>query len=399
MTERANVYIMTMKRIRLLHTADIHLDTSYKALGCPARIGEQLREAQRRVFTRIVETARQWPADALLIAGDLFDGPELSDATVDMTLEAFEQLAPIPVYIAPGNRDPFTDTSPYALEIWPENVFIFKPGGWQSVAHPAIPLIVHGIGCDGENASGAWFKELRIEDDGHAHVALAHGTERKLKPSSGNIFAPFKTEDIVQENLAYLALGHFHVMTELDAECGTTLRYPGAPQGRGYDDAGDRHFLQIELDAENGGAPSVRVTPVVSQEIVFTVHEIPCTVDASPEQLIAALPDSAHPCVARLRLTGTAPTPVQEFLDACREIACSRFLHFEIVNELTPVSHIPSLEAGNCCQAKFFQTLGERIAEAPDEGTAMLELFTRDIAVCACRGNDLPTPGNQEDGP
>ena len=389
---------MAMKRIRLLHTADIHLDSSYKALGCSARVGEQLRETQRRVFAHIVETARQWPADALLIAGDLFDGPEVSDATVDMVLEALEQLAPIQVYIAPGNRDPFTNTSPYALEIWPENVFIFKPGGWQTVLHPALPLTVHGIGCDGENASGAWFKELRIERDTRVHVAVAHGTERKLKPASGKTFAPFDAADIVQTNLTYLALGHFHGRAEMDAECGAVLRYPGAPQGRGYDDAGDRHFLQVELDFEDGGPPSVRVTPVASQEVLFAVHEMSCTIDATPESIIETLPEPEHPCVMRLRLTGAAPMPVQKFLDACREIARSRFLHFEMINELTPVPHIPSLENGNCCQAKFFQTMGERITDAPDEEAAMLELLARDLAVCACRGDDLPTPGSQEDG-
>ncbi|MCK5861916.1 MAG: metallophosphoesterase, partial [Candidatus Hydrogenedentes bacterium] len=62
-----------MKRIRILHTADLHLDASFASLGVNASLGNKLRAAQRSVFSRIMERARDWPADLVVISGDLFD--------------------------------------------------------------------------------------------------------------------------------------------------------------------------------------------------------------------------------------------------------------------------------------------------------------------------------------
>ena len=143
----------TMKRIRILHTADIHLDASFASLGVNAHIGNQLRAAQRRVFSSIVGRARDWPADLVLISGDLFDSPEVKSETVAFVTEALEHLAPIPICIAPGNRDPYIENSPYATTLWPENVTIFTPGEWQQSPLSSQDIFVHRIGCDGKDES------------------------------------------------------------------------------------------------------------------------------------------------------------------------------------------------------------------------------------------------------
>lgn len=381
-----------MKRIRLLHTADIHLDSAFAALGCGSRVGDQLREAQRRVFAGIAETARQWPADAVLIAGDLFDAPHVSDGTVDFVIETLERLSPIPVCIAPGNRDPFVAASPYAIEEWPDNVIIFRPDSWQAYAHPQLPLTIHGIGHDGQDASGARFKTLRIESDDRAHIVLAHGTEQTLKPASSKSFAPFDADDITRENPAYLALGHFHERVEKDVDRGALLRYPGSPQGRGFEEAGERCFLKVEMDCGGDMPPSVHVTPVSSHEILFADYEIACGGGDAWDELDALLPDPGVPCVARLRLTGEAPGSMPGFMEAVQEKARKRYLHAVIVNELHLPAALAGQGGGNCSIDKLLAALDARIADAPDRDTIMREQGVRDLAMRACRGEALPLP-------
>ena len=92
--------------MRLIHTSDIHLDRSYSSEGFPPRLGNRRRQGLRQVFQKIMERASAWPADAVLIAGDLFDREYVSRDTVSFLHESFSRLAPIPIFIAPGNHDP-----------------------------------------------------------------------------------------------------------------------------------------------------------------------------------------------------------------------------------------------------------------------------------------------------
>ena len=131
--------------MKLIHTADIHLDASFAASGLPLGFGNRRRQALRRVFERILTRAQAWPADAVLIAGDLYDHRRISRDTIAFLREQFERIRPIPILIAPGNRDPFTPASPYASEAWPANVFIFGEPRWTAHELHHVPLTVHGL--------------------------------------------------------------------------------------------------------------------------------------------------------------------------------------------------------------------------------------------------------------
>src|SRR6185436_20063981 len=119
--------------MRIVHTADIHLDMCFSPLGLPAGFGNRRRQSLRDVFRRVVRRAGEWPADALLIAGDLFEADRVSRDTIAFLVSEFRAIPQVPVFIAPGNHDPFTPASPYATEQWPKNVTIFRSASWESV--------------------------------------------------------------------------------------------------------------------------------------------------------------------------------------------------------------------------------------------------------------------------
>jgi len=122
---------ISIHMIRLIHTADIHLDSCFAGTGMRAGFGNRRRQNLRDVLTSIVARAGDWPADALLIAGDLFEGDRISHDTTQFLSGLFESIPHVPVFIAPGNHDPFTPDSPYATMTWPENVAIFDSPQWQ----------------------------------------------------------------------------------------------------------------------------------------------------------------------------------------------------------------------------------------------------------------------------
>ena len=67
---------------KILHTADIHLDSPLRSLALrDPDLRDQVHTATRSAFTRIIDTAIAESVNALLIAGDLFDGAERSART------------------------------------------------------------------------------------------------------------------------------------------------------------------------------------------------------------------------------------------------------------------------------------------------------------------------------
>jgi len=55
--------------MRLIHTADVHLDMCFASAHTPPGFGNRRRQSLRDVFHTIIRRAGEWPADVLLIAG------------------------------------------------------------------------------------------------------------------------------------------------------------------------------------------------------------------------------------------------------------------------------------------------------------------------------------------
>ena len=68
--------------IKILHTADVHLDSPLKSLALKdEELKATVQTATRTAFTRMIDFALDEGVSALLISGDLFDGAERSAKT------------------------------------------------------------------------------------------------------------------------------------------------------------------------------------------------------------------------------------------------------------------------------------------------------------------------------
>ena len=243
--------------LNIFHLADIHLDAAFSDPPLPPEYGEMrrldIRETVASVFRRVWE---ERPA-AVLIAGDLFAARYVTPETVTFFRELCERSAPVPVLITPGNNDPFTEDSPYAILPWPDNVVIFDRPEWQCWQYPELPLAVHGFGYRGKDTAGDIFCRLRVPRDGRFHVAVGHGTERNHAQEGVKPRATFSLSDILQPGLHYLALGHVHRLDPVAQESGFQAWYPGPPEPLDFDETGPRGFLEVHLDGHPDRDPRV----------------------------------------------------------------------------------------------------------------------------------------------
>ncbi len=127
--------------VKIVHAADFHLDSAFGALRADkARLR---RQESRALLSRLSELVNARGADILLLSGDLFDGETVYRETLE-ALAASLGAMHARVFIAPGNHDPYSARSPYALPIWPSNVHIFTSGEIERVVLPELSCAVYG---------------------------------------------------------------------------------------------------------------------------------------------------------------------------------------------------------------------------------------------------------------
>ncbi len=360
--------------------------------GAPAGFGNRRRQAVRDVFLRILQRAKEWPADAVLIAGDLLDYERASRDTVVFLQEEFKRLAPIPVFLAPGNHDPYTVISPYATEEWPSNVTIFHRSEWTAHALAAIPLTVHGFGFDGPDISVNPFGNLQIPRDDRVHVAVGHGTAMGSAPSEMGAYAPFSPALAADHRLAYLALGHFHGMKAIEAPFGTVMYYSGAPEGHGFNECGLHYFLEVELDAGR-----VQVNPVPSCQSLYEVYTVDCSAFVSKQQAIDAIralaPQDGRSRIARIWLTGSCADAWRGEALVIRDSVAPLFEYLDLVDELEPAEDFEMLARDETSLGVFVRRMLKESDMVAEPAKRRMLARALEVGVAAFRDRPLPIRG------
>src|SRR5580693_7690871 len=109
---------------RILHIADVHLETAFG--GHEPAFGAKRRAQLRVAFERALALARERGVDAVCIAGDLYEDRHASPDTAAYLRRCLGDLAPIRVFLSPGNHDPCAAGSVYRqMQPLPENVVLF----------------------------------------------------------------------------------------------------------------------------------------------------------------------------------------------------------------------------------------------------------------------------------
>jgi len=376
--------------MKVIHTADIHLDAGFASAGVPVSFANRRRQGLREVFRSIVAKAGELNADAMLIAGDLFDLARVTRDTVAFLQGQFESIEHVPVFIAPGNHDPYIAGSPYITEPWPDNVTIFKLPDWTSAPAAGGRMMVHGFAFDGWDISRNPFGLLNIEDDGAVHVAVGHGSERGHQPPDGKLYAPFDAPAASALRLSYLALGHFHNVIEIPAN-GTRMYYSGAPEGHDFSETGPRFYLEVNLD-ENG----VNVERVPSSQIIYETHEIDCSTAVSSQDLIDRINGLAREDVklaVRVTLSGKCPLSLMGEMAAVKDAAADNFEYLDVVDTTSPQEDYEELARDGTSLGEFITRLNTAVEDAPDEARRAVLERAREVGLAAFQGERIGVRG------
>jgi DNA repair exonuclease SbcCD nuclease subunit len=232
--------------VRFVHAADLHLDSPFKGIHAvsPA-VGAVLREATFAAFERIVELCIEEDVDALLVAGDVYDGADRSLRAQLRFIAGLERLdeAGIRSFICHGNHDP--------LDGWTARLRL-PPGCHQfGTEVEAVPLddlglaAVYGVSYGQAAVTGDLAATFDATADRRFSIGLLHCTAGAAGGHEN--YAPAGLDTLVGAGIDYWALGHVHTRQIL-RERRPAVVYPGNPQGLQPNETGPRGVYLVEVD-------------------------------------------------------------------------------------------------------------------------------------------------------
>jgi DNA repair protein SbcD/Mre11 len=379
-----------MRTVRLLHTSDVHLDTSFAGSGLPSRLGDRKRESLRASFRDVLQRGGEEAVDLVLVAGDLFELDRVTADTLEFLKRQFSALAPVPVFISPGNHDPCIQGSPYRDASWPPNVHIFCSEAWTSVELPKLGVRVTGFGYQGAGFADTPFARLPRLPDGAANIVLAHASDAGRVPPGKVKHAPFSASDLSGRNIQYCALGHYHQQREIpDVPDGTVAWYCGIPEERGWDEQGAAGFLLVDVDS--GGT---RVRRCESGLYPLRQIHVECDGFTTREQIVEALLSKRPSAfdertILKVELTGYLDPRVSISIPELDERLSGAALHIRWVDSTRPALDFEALAAERTLRGRFVRKLNERVAAAPGGGERELLERARLYGVRALGGLEV----------
>lgn len=296
--------------IRFLHTADWQW-------GMPAHFlrNEEARArykaARLDAVHRIGEIVKREQCAFVLVCGDTFDANQLKRETVLRSFEALRQID-VPVYILPGNHDPYEAGSIYRTPEFEQ--FASDAGHVHVLAEPGI----HRVSEDLEIVAAPWLSKRPTDDlvaaqlralapapSGPIRILAGHGALDTSSPDADLLYLISRNElrsALEERRVHYVALGDRHSSTDLGLD--RRAWYSGTPEVTDYDEQEPGYVLVVELD--NMGEHCT-VKPQQTGRWTFTVREAQLDGAADVEELdkgLRAMPAKDTTAV-KLALRGT----------------------------------------------------------------------------------------------
>ncbi len=299
-----------MSIIRFVHAADLHLDSPFTGLrnAAPEHVAQTLYDATFAAYENLIDLCIRERVDALLVAGDIYDGADRSLRAQHKFIDGLERLDSegIRSFVCHGNHDP--------LDGWEAR--LNYPAGCHRFVEDfeAVPVfaedpsrvVVHGISYWTRDVYENLVLRLGRVDSGPFSIGLLHANVGSNPDHA--VYAPCTLADLAESGIDYWALGHIHTRQTL-SEHRPTVVYPGNTQGRHANETGARGAYLVDVSDSGNVRLDFRPLDIVRWEHI----EIDISGLDSDQHLLNAVHNSieekldsadGRPIIVRLALSG-----------------------------------------------------------------------------------------------
>lgn len=335
--------------MKILHTSDLHLASALNA----HLTGEKARLRKKELsdlLARLCEAARREGCSAMIIAGDLFDTEQVSRPMLESVIDTVRAERTLSFFYLAGNHEGEILLNSN-IEL-PKNLFIFGED-WTSFS--AGDVVITGR----SRLEGDVFDSLKLKEE-MKNIVVLHGDlcERTEEGAIGK-------RCVVGRGIDYLALGHYHSYSESRLDRRTVAVYSGTPEGRGFDEIGEKGYVIIDTA---GCGISHRFVPFAKR----TVQWIKCDITgvASQGELVkritSSLSDVDASSLVRLELVGKYEEGLWKNLDGIRTRLDGRFFYFELRDSSVMAIDLEKLKFDKTLKGEFIRLVASDDSLSPE---------------------------------
>ncbi|WP_066233895.1 metallophosphoesterase family protein [Heyndrickxia sporothermodurans] len=265
-----------MKKIRFIHTADLHLDSPFKGLQyLPKSIFKRIQESTFSAFTKIVDSAISMNVDFVLICGDLYDGEDRSIKAQARLRRQMERLqtAGIEAFVLYGNHDHLGGN--WTTIEMPPNVHLFSSEVEMKsyISKDGVKVHIYGFSYPERHVKEKRINDYKKIDGADLHIGMLHG-HCEGSSTAHQPYAPFSISDLIEKKLDYWALGHIHKQQVLHTEHNPYIVYPGNIQGRHKKESGKKVCLAVELSEHETTFKQIETADIIWENLTLDATSI-----------------------------------------------------------------------------------------------------------------------------
>lgn len=351
--------------MKLIHTSDIHLDSPLSARFSPIQARERRRELTLTLRSMIDE-AVTIGAKGIIIAGDFFDNDRVSARTIDTVMGFIEKEKGLTFYYLPGNHEKDRLTAS-GVKI-PDNLKIFGEEWTYFDLGDGVTL------CGRSKITQNMFDSLSLSGNGvnilTLHGELADRTDAPDKIGLG---------ELEKFPVNYLALGHYHSFSETKIGDGGVAVYCGTPEGRGFDEAGDKGYVIVDVD-ESG------VIYRFVKRAMRTVHIIPVDISGAERymdienRISDKLVGINRADVVRIVLTGKYEVGLRRDTESLTARFSSSYYYFEVKDESRLKISIDDYKNDKSLKGEFIRLVLSKEGLSQNDKEAIIECGLRALS-------------------
>ncbi|ABL78968.1 metallophosphoesterase family protein [Thermofilum pendens] len=374
-----------MEVLRIVHTADNHLDPKFTFLGPKVR---DRREDFLNAFRRVVDFAVEAKPHLFLVSGDLFDSVNPRNPVRVQVIRAFRRLYSegVRVYVIAGNHD-----MPRSLEEGLSPLKEVEASGYARFFEKTSEFEVDHFEVNGFDVAVAGISynpevgldehplrkyNARVPREGDIEVVLMHYNFAGVEVP-GAWRAPRITREDIPDNCVYAALGHVHSRVTIPLGNGGVAAYPGSTERRSFIEEGDgaKGFLYVKVHGD--GRVETEFKEVPTRPIKTVRVQVPPSAEDPVGYVLSSLPPPDPRLLLRVLVEGSIPLARLTRYSRAELLknAEKRFFHVVVEDSELRCAYAekPSVAVESKSPIEAFREEVEgRLREAPEEDRIIL---------------------------
>lgn len=302
--------------MKIIHAADLHLSSSF--VGFPQDLKKQRNIELSNNFRLLIGYARQNNIKHIILAGDVFDNNRPTIAIKSFFYNEIENNSDITFYYLKGNHDIENSLTRTDLS----NLKTFT-NIWTTYIVDNVTIT--GVELNADNESLV-YNSLSLNKDRY-NIVVMHG---QLGGISNGKVCLINLDRLKGLNIDYLALGHVHTLKTGKLDERGFYAYSGCLEGRGFDETGEKGFIEIDTDTKK-----VRFIPLNQRQV--RVYEIFIknndTESIALDEIINKI-DASNNDTIRIILKGEVTFEIDDLIKRLKDLLNGKYAYFEIKNQL-----------------------------------------------------------------